>query len=182
MHLKQPRRCTDVLFLLFFVVFWIAMFVLGFTASARVIRRFCSSARITAGRCAGTAITKTTRRVISSIPGRLCSRRGFTRRIKHRHQVQFARRQEHCLKDCPKPKNATAVGTVANTVNWVCDYPVGTTPSAAYTKADWESDSYDYYSQLTATQQATRCDEGTVLPGSLRDREHVLHVPILWLW
>ena len=30
MHLKQPRRCTDVLFLLFFVVFWIAMFVLGF--------------------------------------------------------------------------------------------------------------------------------------------------------
>ena len=29
-HLKGPRKCTDILFLLIFIAFWIAMLVLGF--------------------------------------------------------------------------------------------------------------------------------------------------------
>ena len=58
-----------------------------------------------------------------------------------------------CLKDCPTTKMAAAGGTIANSVNWVCNYPDGVTPSATYTKADWESDGYNYYSQLSSTQQ-----------------------------
>ena len=58
-----------------------------------------------------------------------------------------------CLKECPSTKMAPAGGSIATSVNWVCDYPDGVTPSATYTKADWESDGYNYYSQLSSTQQ-----------------------------
>ena len=166
-HLKQPRRCTDVLFLLFFVVFWIAMFVLGFygvgTGNPKILL-FGTDYR---GQVCGNGDNENYKTRYFVNPGEIMFAAGihptYSRSIGTKYNLRDAK--SICLKDCPKPKNATAVGTVANTVNWVCDYPVGTTPSAAYTKADWESDSYDYYSQLTATQQSnSRAMKGPCYP------------------
>jgi len=154
-HLKKPRRCTDVLFLIFFVAFWIAMFVLGFygvgTGNPKILL-FGTDYR---GQVCGNGDNENYKTRYFVNPGEIMFAAGihptYSRGVNTKYNLRDAK--SICLKECPLAKKAAAGGTIANSVNWVCNYPDGVTPSATYTKADWESDGYNYYSQLSSTQQ-----------------------------
>ena len=154
-HLKKPRRCTDVLFLIFFVAFWIAMFVLGFygvgTGNPKILL-FGTDYR---GQVCGSGDNENYKTRYFVNPGEIMFAAGihptYSRGINTKYNLRDAK--SICLKECPETKKAAAGGSIANSVNWVCDYPDGATPSTTYTKADWESDGYNYFSQLSSTQQ-----------------------------
>lgn len=156
-HLKKPRRCTDIFFLLFFILFWCAMFAVGGYGVANG-----NPAALVLG---------------TDYEGELCNE-GANGGLKQRYFVNVAEiayavnglalsiaptavggidynlrdAKSICLKSCPSmTNNATAI-------SWVCNYPdskEGHPNSPTYTRADWVSDNYDYYNSLTVAQKAT---------------------------
>ena len=152
-HLKGPRKCTDILFLLIFIAFWIAMLVLGFygvgTGNPKILLfgtdyrgEVCDSGNNTGYK---------TRYFVN--PGELAWAAnvypGQTPSATRKYNLRDAK--SICLAECPQPK------MTAGSVAWVCDYPstVSIASQPNYNKTQWVADNYDYYQHLSDAQKAT---------------------------
>ena len=151
--MKGPRKCTDILFLIVFIAFWIAMLVLGFygvgTGKPKILL-FGTDYR---GEVCDQGKNDGFKTRYFMNPGELAWAAGV-----HTDQSASATRKYNlrdaksiCLKDCPKPK------MTASSVAFVCDYPedVTITSQPNYDKNQWVTDNYDYFQHLDNTQKTS---------------------------
>ena len=150
--MKGRRKCTDILFLIVFIAFWIAMLVLGFygvgTGKPKILL-FGTDYR---GEVCDQGKNDGFKTRYFMNPGELAWAAGV-----HTDQSASATRKYNlrdaksiCLKACPKPK------MTVNSVAYVCDYPedVNIAQNAPnYDKNQWVTDNYDYYQYLSPAQQ-----------------------------
>merc|ERR1712205_26340 len=151
-HMKGRRKCTDILFLIVFIAFWIAMHVLGFygvgTGKPKILL-FGTDYR---GEVCDQGKNDGVKTRYFMNPGELAWAAGV-----HTDQSASATRKYNlrdaksiCLKACPKPT------MTANSVAFVCDYPedVNIAQNAPnYDKNQWVTDNYDYYQHLSVAQK-----------------------------
>jgi choline transporter-like protein 2/4/5 len=177
--MKGRRKCTDILFLIVFIAFWIAMLVLGFygvgTGKPKILL-FGTDYR---GEVCDQGKNDGFKTRYFMNPGELAWAAGV-----HTDQSASATRKYNlrdaksiCLKECPKPT------MTASSVAFVCDYPEDVTIASQpnYDKNQWVTDNYDYYQYLSGRPKKVLARvEGAVLPRALRERQHVLHLPTLW--
>jgi len=146
--MEKNRRCTDVLFLLLFVAFWIGMLAVGVIGFASGDPRVLIYG--------------------TDYQGDLCDK-GDLDGLKVRYWVNpyeimsslsmyntnsynIKDAKSICLNGCPK---TAADNTSA--VNWVCNYPDSEDGYGykTWTKDTWEQNNYNYYSLLNVTLQKT---------------------------
>ena len=144
-HLKKPRRCTDILFLVVYIAFWTMMFALGFYG---------------VGKGDPTALV-----FGADFNGKLCgegNNTGFkTRYLVNPLEVMYAAgaldgttrmgkynlrdAKSYCVKECPTPKNTTGQ------VQWFCSPD----HASAGTRENWAANDYNYYSSLSSSEMTT---------------------------
>lgn len=166
--MKGRRKCTDILFLIVFIAFWIAMLVLGFygvgTGKPKILL-FGTDYR---GEVCDQGKNDGFKTRYFMNPGELAWAAGV-----HTDQSASATRKYNlrdaksiCLKgECPKPK------MTASSVAFVCDYPEDVTIASQpnYDKNQWVTDNYDYYQHLSDAQKSPRSSgRGRATPCSTR--------------
>jgi choline transporter-like protein 2/4/5 len=135
--MNKNRKCTDILFLIAYFAFMIGMVVVGILGFANG-----DPAALLFG---------------TDYEGEMCSEDYPARYFPNPYELYTASQATHtygfkdvksmCLKDCPSP-----VGTDAEPLNWVCNYPDSKDGRgmADMTRAQWAAANYDYYDSLSA--------------------------------
>jgi solute carrier family 44 (choline transporter-like protein), member 2/4/5 len=134
--MNKNRKCTDILFLIAYFAFMIGMVVVGILGFANG-----DPAALLFG---------------TDYEGEMCSEDYPARYFPNPYELYTASTATHtygfkdvksmCLKDCPSP-----VGTDAEPLNWVCNYPDSKDGRgmADMTRAQWAAANYDYYDSLS---------------------------------
>ena len=134
--MNKNRKCTDILFLIAYFAFMIGMVVVGILGFANG-----DPAALLFG---------------TDYEGEMCSEDYPARYFPNPYELYTASQATHtygfkdvksmCLKDCPSP-----VGTDAEPLNWVCNYPDSKDGRgmADMTRAQWAAANYDYYDSLS---------------------------------
>ena len=132
--MNRNRRCTDILFLLLYVAFMVAFFIIGIVGFVGGDPRILLYG--------------------TDYEGNLCTEDLPVRYWVNPLEIYELTQATHtydmkdvksiCLKDCPS--------TGASRLNWVCNYPdsVDGRGYAGMTRAEWAANNYDYYSSLSA--------------------------------
>ena len=157
-HLKKPRRCTDFLFLLIFVGFWIGMLSLGFYGVGTGNPKVLVFGTDYTGTMCGDGVNANRKARYFVNPAEVAFAAGLDITGSNPPKVNtggynLRDAKSICLPDCPAIKD-----DVNNGPAWVCEYPGAdgiTLGGATYTEADWDADNGDYYSKLTSSEQST---------------------------
>lgn len=135
--MNKNRKCTDVIFLLAYFAFMIGMAVVGVLGFSNG-----DPAALLFG---------------TDYEGEMCSADYPARYFPNPYELYTASQATHtygfkdvksmCLKECPSP-----VGTDAEPLNWVCNYPDSSDGrgNAGMTRAQWAAANYDYFDSLSA--------------------------------
>ena len=138
--MNKNRKCTDVIFLLAYFMFMIGMGVVGVLGFSNG-----NPSALLFG---------------TDYEGKMCSADYPARYFPNPYELELAWTADHaygfkdvksmCLKDCPSP-----VGTDAEPLNWVCNYPDSSDGRgmADMTRAQWAARNYDYFEDLDADLQ-----------------------------
>ncbi len=134
--MNKNRKCTDILFLLAYLAFMVGMAVVGILGFSKG-----DPAALLFG---------------TDYENDLCTDDYPTRYFPNPYELYTASRATHtygfkdvksmCLKDCPSP-----VGTDAEPLNWVCNYPDSSDGRGmtGMTRAAWAAANYDYFDNLS---------------------------------
>lgn len=155
-HLKKPRRCTDFLFLLIFIGFWIGMLTLGFygvgTGNPKVL---VFGTDYTGTMCGdGANANRKARYFLNPIEVAYAAGLDLTGSGNvNTGGYNLRDAKSICLPDCPAIEDNASTGPT-----WVCEYPgadgITLADGSTYTEANWDED-YDYYSRLSSADQTT---------------------------
>jgi choline transporter-like protein 2/4/5 len=149
-HLKSPRRCTDILFLIIWWAFWITMFALGGygvtngNPKALVMGTDYEGEMCNSGNNTGFPV-----RYFVNVAEVLYSINGLAASIAPTAvtgvDYNLADAKSICLAACPTVSNSTTSAA------WVCNYPDSVEGYSSYTRAQWAAANYDYFNSLPAT-------------------------------
>jgi len=156
-HLKSPRRCTDLLFLIFYAAFWVTMLALGGygikngNPAALVLGTDYQGVMCSEGN--NTGLSKRYFLNVAEVAYAV-NALGSTISSTSVTSVDYNLRDAKsiCLADCPTMTN-TASG-----ISWVCNYPEsveGHPNSPTYTRQDWIDAKYDYFADLTTAEKTS---------------------------
>ncbi|KAL2245908.1 choline transporter-like protein 2 [Sesamum indicum] len=134
--IKHNRKCRDVVFLVIFIAFWIAMIVnssFGFNQGnpSRLIYGLDYKGNVCGDRHADPDLRELELRYWLN-PNQV-----YQTGVKG-SKFQLSNARSICLMDCPIPSE--------DGVNWVCDYPEG---DIHISVDDWIDRNYDYFADLT---------------------------------
>lgn len=134
--IKHNRKCRDVVFLVIFIAFWVAMIVnssFGFNQGnpLRLIYGLDYKGNVCGDRHADPDLRELELRYWLN-PNQV-----YQSGLKN-SQVKLENARSICLMDCPIPSG--------DSLNWVCDYPEG---DVKLSIDDWIDRNYDYFADLT---------------------------------
>nr|XP_027061927.1 choline transporter protein 1-like isoform X1 [Coffea arabica] len=134
--IKHNRKCRDVVFLVIFIAFWVAMIVnssFGFNQGnpLRLVYGLDYKGNVCGDRHADPDLHELELRYWLN-PNQV-----YQSGLKN-SQVKLENVRSICLLDCPIPSE--------DSLNWVCDYPDG---DVKLSTDDWIDRNYDYFADLT---------------------------------
>lgn len=134
--IKHNRKCRDVVFLVIFIAFWVAMIVnssFGFNQGnpLRLVYGLDYKGNVCGDRHADPDLRELELRYWLN-PNQV-----YQSGLKN-SQVKLENARSICLMDCPMPSE--------DSLNWVCDYPDG---DVKLSTDDWIDRNYDYFADLT---------------------------------
>ncbi|CDP05904.1 unnamed protein product [Coffea canephora] len=134
--IKHNRKCRDVVFLVIFIAFWVAMIVnssFGFNQGnpLRLVYGLDYKGNVCGDRHADPDLRELELRYWLN-PNQV-----YQSGLKNA-QVKLENARSICLLDCPIPSE--------DSLNWVCDYPDG---DVKLSTDDWIDRNYDYFADLT---------------------------------
>lgn len=134
--IKHNRKCRDVVFLVIFIAFWVAMIVnssFGFNQGnpLRLVYGLDYKGNVCGDRHADPDLRELGLRYWLN-PNQV-----YQSGLKN-SQVKLENARSICLMDCPMPSE--------DSLNWVCDYPDG---DVKLSTDDWIDRNYDYFADLT---------------------------------
>ncbi|KAF9610846.1 hypothetical protein IFM89_025256 [Coptis chinensis] len=135
--ISHKRKCRDVVFLIIFIAFWVAMIVnssFGFNQGdpLRLTHGMDYKGNVCGNRHAKPDLRE------SQLRYWLNPNQVYVSGLKN-SQFKLANARSICLMDCPSPSD--------NSLNWVCDYPEGDVIHISMD--EWVDRNYDYYEFLT---------------------------------
>ncbi|KAJ8567866.1 hypothetical protein K7X08_020588 [Anisodus acutangulus] len=134
--IKHNRKCRDVVFLVIFIAFWVAMIVnssFGFNQGnpLRLTYGLDYKGNVCGDRHADPDLRELELRYWVN-PNQVYERGSKD------NQAKISNARTICLMDCPIPSE--------DSLNWVCDYPEG---EVRLSVDDWIDRNYDYFADLT---------------------------------
>ncbi|TYG96232.1 hypothetical protein ES288_A11G332500v1 [Gossypium darwinii] len=140
--IRHNRKCRDIVFLVIFIAFWVAMIVnssFGFNQGnpLRLTYGLDYKGNLCGDKHAHTGLRKL------ELKYWLNPNQVYQSGVKD-SQFKLSNARSICLWDCPTPSE--------DSLNWVCDYPEG---DIRLSMRDWINRNYDYYEFLTPEMRNT---------------------------